>query len=360
MTAAGKNFGWPCYEGNNRTSGYRDLAGCAAQYANEGTPLAATPPNFQYAHSLFPDYQAAVVAGPVYPAGGPYPSEYRRGHLLRRLRAGLHQAPEGRRRRAGDLEPGFATGVARRGWISSWGRTATSTSPTYGDGNTGTGSIKQVVYTPTNGSPVARATATPTSGAVPLNVQFTGSGSTDPNSDPLTYDWDFGDGTRALDRRQSDAHVHRPAALHGGADRADGRGGVSTRERRDQRRKRRARRARSTRPRTTPSTGSDRPSSWRVGNRCAGGGPPRLGAVMARQPGPHHPPPRSGRLHGQDALVRRGDRPRRGRSLPDHPHRPGLGRGVVAEDDRHLPRGGQPDPGRLRPPVRPSRMRGPR
>jgi PKD repeat protein len=49
--------------------------------------------------------------------------------------------------------------------------------------------------TSTNRSPVAVATATPTSGAAPLAVAFRGDGSTDPDSDPLTYDWDFGDGT---------------------------------------------------------------------------------------------------------------------------------------------------------------------
>jgi len=77
VTGPGKNLGWPCYEGTARTSGYRDLAGCASQYANEGTPQAATPPNLTYAHSLYPDYSAAIIGGPQYPAsGGPYPSDY--------------------------------------------------------------------------------------------------------------------------------------------------------------------------------------------------------------------------------------------------------------------------------------------
>ena len=52
------------------------------------------------------------------------------------------------------------------------------------------------IYGPAgNSPPTAVASATPTSGAAPLDVAFKGDGSSDPNGDPLTYDWDFGDGS---------------------------------------------------------------------------------------------------------------------------------------------------------------------
>jgi PKD repeat protein len=45
-----------------------------------------------------------------------------------------------------------------------------------------------------NQSPVADATATPTSGTVPLTVSFSGAGSFDPDGSISSYSWEFGDG----------------------------------------------------------------------------------------------------------------------------------------------------------------------
>jgi len=43
--------------------------------------------------------------------------------------------------------------------------------------------------------PTATAAATPSSGVAPLTVAFSSAGSSDPEGAPLTYNWDFGDGT---------------------------------------------------------------------------------------------------------------------------------------------------------------------
>lgn len=48
---------------------------------------------------------------------------------------------------------------------------------------------------PGNTAPVAVASATPTSGAAPVNVQFNASRSSDANNDPLSFAWTFGDGS---------------------------------------------------------------------------------------------------------------------------------------------------------------------
>jgi len=70
----------------------------------------------------------------------------------------------------------------------------------YGDGGYFTGNEKsalyRIEYVTGNRAPTAVASATPTSGATPLSVQFTGNTSSDPDGDALTYAWDFdGNGT---------------------------------------------------------------------------------------------------------------------------------------------------------------------
>jgi glucose/arabinose dehydrogenase len=55
------------------------------------------------------------------------------------------------------------------------------------------GSLTKLSFDPNNQPPVAKIQASPKTGNAPLSVNFSGTGSTDPQGRPLTYSWDFGD-----------------------------------------------------------------------------------------------------------------------------------------------------------------------
>ena len=48
---------------------------------------------------------------------------------------------------------------------------------------------------PTNLAPIVVLTADPTAGTVPLVVEFSSAGSTDPDGTIVSYEWNFGDGS---------------------------------------------------------------------------------------------------------------------------------------------------------------------
>ena len=95
----------------------------------------------------------------------------------------------------------------------------------------GGGTIRRIKYTAgANQPPVAVATANPTSGDIGMTVSFDGSGSSDPNGDPLSYAWDL-DGDGGFD----DSTAAKPTWTYNAAGNyrvslrvSDGRGGTAT------------------------------------------------------------------------------------------------------------------------------------
>jgi glucose/arabinose dehydrogenase len=70
VVSAGKNYGWPCFEGDGRTKGYRSTDECKALYASGRTFVG---PVFQEPHAGKP----TSITGGVFVSGDQYPAEYR-------------------------------------------------------------------------------------------------------------------------------------------------------------------------------------------------------------------------------------------------------------------------------------------
>jgi PKD repeat protein len=104
---------------------------------------------------------------------------------------------------------------------------------TVSDGKGGTATSTEVVTVQepgsTNNAPtISSATAAPSTGAAPLAVAFTVA-ATDADSDPLTYAWDFGDGS-AASTQQNPTHTYATAGAYTAkVTVSDGKGGAATR-----------------------------------------------------------------------------------------------------------------------------------
>jgi glucose/arabinose dehydrogenase/PKD repeat protein len=66
-------------------------------------------------------------------------------------------------------------------------------------GTFGVSKIRRIRYVQSNQPPVASASADPTTGPTPLAVSFSSAGSTDPEGQPITYAWTFGDGATSTE-----------------------------------------------------------------------------------------------------------------------------------------------------------------
>ncbi len=75
------------------------------------------------------------------------------------------------------------------------------------DDKGGTNTAHVAISVDENKAPTAKLDANPTTGFAPLEVDFDGSESSDPDGDALTYRWDFGDGS-AVQENNSDLATH--------------------------------------------------------------------------------------------------------------------------------------------------------
>jgi glucose/arabinose dehydrogenase len=200
--AAAEDFGWPCYEGAGRMAGYdaADLTICEDLYA--AGPSAMTPPVYTYAHSgpVVPGetctFGGSSISGiTFYPeSGGTFPAQYRGAlffadhtrNCIWWMAKGTNGQPDPTTR-AVFLAPAanpvdIAVGLDGALYYVDY------------DG----GTIRRIGFSSGNQPPTAIAQANPSSGPAPLTVNFSGTGSTDPEGRTLQFAWDL-DGDGAYD-----------------------------------------------------------------------------------------------------------------------------------------------------------------
>lgn len=179
-----KNFGWPCYEGPDRTQGYSTLGLpiCETLYSNN----TVIPPYYAYIHQ-----GSSSISALGFYNGNIYPSQYKNALFMADYAAGWLKV----------MFPN-AAGQPDINNILSFSENVYITDLQSGPNgdifyvNIATGEIHRIEYFSTNTPPVAQVTTDKTTGPTPLTVQFSASSSYDPDlGDTISYSWDFnGDG----------------------------------------------------------------------------------------------------------------------------------------------------------------------
>jgi glucose/arabinose dehydrogenase len=218
LDATVRNFGWPCYEGAGRQSGYdgANLSLCESLYA--AGPGAVTTPYLGYAHAgklhaedPCPTGTSSTSGMAFTPPGSPLPGEFAGALFFADYaRACIWVMEKG----SGTLPNPALLKTFRAG-------AATPVDIQFGPGgdlfyaNVWDGQIRRIRYTAGNQAPRAVAEATPTSGNTPLAVSFSAGTSSDPDGDPISYAWDLdGDGAYDDSTSASPAYVYTSRGVY--------------------------------------------------------------------------------------------------------------------------------------------------
>ena len=218
---AGADYGWNTREGhcaNNSTTN------CGAP------PAGMTNPIFDYQHtgncSASGIFGNSITGGAFVPAGV-WGAGYDNSYLFGEYVCGkiFRIAPNGS---GGYTASEFATGLGGSSAVAMIFGPFQNTQALYYTTYANGGQVRRIRFTgATNRNPAAAATANPTSGEAPLTVVFDASASTDPDGDPLTFSWNFGDGASASGGSVS--HTYNTAGTFNAVVTvSDGRGGTGS------------------------------------------------------------------------------------------------------------------------------------
>ena len=203
----GANFGWPCYEGGNgasvQQSSYASQAVCLTLYAQGSGVVRA--PIYGYQHLESGPASGAIILGSFY-TGTAYPAEFRGGLFFYDFNMTFIRVSQISGNTASVLD--FATDAGGDNDYDN-GIVQMVSGPDSDLYTVNLGTIQRIRFDPSgNSPPAAKPEATPASGRLPLTVQFDGSQSSDPEGQPLTFEWDFGDGASADEARPSHTYTN--------------------------------------------------------------------------------------------------------------------------------------------------------
>ncbi len=204
VTTPGMNFGWPCYEGPGPQSSYQNLTPAHTSCADIGSapdqPAPVSTPllwwHHQYGSLSFPTGVVGNTSiGGAFYEGSLYPAQYQGLFFYGDFGQSWMRVLETDGADQYVTSSDFGNNLA--------GPVMITTDPSNGDilyVSIVTQRILRLRYTgAANGNtpPVAVGSALPDAGPRPLQVQFTGDTSYDPDGGGVTYQWTFGDGTGA-------------------------------------------------------------------------------------------------------------------------------------------------------------------
>lgn len=193
VVKGGENFAWPCWEGVPIQNGYYfDEPTTAPTCQGIPTP-SVTPPLISWNHSN-PDpigFVGNAATGAVFYTGTSYPPQYQGRCFFADY--GQHWIKVAQV----DANDQLVGGILPFGETLNY-PVELATHPENGDIvyiSIVDGNIRRISYVLGNFPPNAMAAANPTAGSPPLLVQFSSNGTSDPNGDPFTLTWTFGDGS---------------------------------------------------------------------------------------------------------------------------------------------------------------------
>ncbi|MCL5994781.1 MAG: PQQ-dependent sugar dehydrogenase [Chloroflexi bacterium] len=189
----GTNFGWPCVEGILNRPEYQVKPGCKGvnitnvdkaeyDYPHMGNNASITGGDFNFATN-FPD----SMYGDYF--FGDYSIQWLRRAVL---------DEEGKVVRVEEFAQGMGEPVDIKFgpdgmlyYLSIY-----------------SGGLRRISYKNGNHVPDVKLSATPIAGRAPLTVKFSAAGSTDPDKDKITYEWDFGDGAKMKNTSADGEVIH--------------------------------------------------------------------------------------------------------------------------------------------------------